>query len=75
MMSESLFVGMLALFWIAEFLFGSVVIYWFFRQGFADAGTASGTDFPLEDSSLTKQSLGIWGLFFLAIALMIVIGA
>jgi hypothetical protein len=75
MMSESLFIGMLVLFWVAEFLFGAVVIYWFVRQGFADEGTASGTDFPLEDPALTKQSLGIWGLFFVAIVLMIVVGA
>lgn len=75
MMSETLFVGMLALFWTAEFVFGGVVIYWFIRQGFADEGTTSGTDFPLEDPQLTKQSLAIWGLFFLAIVLMIVIGA
>lgn len=74
-MGESLFVGMLVLFWVAEFLFGAVVIYWFVKQGFADSGTVSGTDFPLEDPRLTKQSLGIWGLFFLAIVLMIVIGA
>jgi hypothetical protein len=75
MMSETMFVAMLALFWIAEFLFGGLVIYWFLRQGFGDEGVVSGTDFPLEDPSLTKQSLGIWGLFFGFIALMIIVGA
>lgn len=75
MMSESMFVGMLALFWVAEFVFGAIVIYWFLRQGFADEGTASGTDFPLEDPSLTKQSLAIWGLFFLVIVVGIFVGA
>jgi hypothetical protein len=75
MMSETMFVAMLALFWIAEFLFGGLVIYWFLRQGFGDEGVVSGTDFPLEDPSLTKQSLGIWGLFFGFIVLMIIVGA
>jgi hypothetical protein len=75
MMSESMFVGMLVLFWLAEFAFGAVVIYWFVRQGFADDGTASGTDFPLEDPRLTKQSLGIWGLFFVALVVGIIVGA
>jgi len=74
-MSESMFVGMLALFWIAEFLFGALVIYWFIRQGFGDKGVATGTDYPLESAALTKQSLGIWGLFFAAIVLMIIVGA
>ena len=75
MMSETMFVAMLALFWIAEFLFGALVVYWFLRQGFGDKGVVSGTDFPLEDPSLTKQSLGIWGLFFAASVLMIIVGA
>ena len=75
MMSETMFVAMLALFWIAEFLFGALVVYWFLRQGFGDEGVVSGTDFPLEDPSLTKQSLGIWGLFFGFIVLMIIVGA
>jgi hypothetical protein len=74
-MGESLFVGMLALFWIAEFLFGALVVYWFVRQGFAGEGVAAGDQFPLERPSVTKQSLAIWGLFFLGIALMIVVGA
>lgn len=75
MMSETMFIAMLALFWIAEFLFGGLVVYWFLRQGFGDEGVASGTDFPLEPPSLTKQSLGIWGVFFGVIALMIIVGA
>ena len=75
MMSESMFVGMLALFWVAEFTFGALVVYWFVRQGFADKGVASSTDFPLEDPSLTKQSLSVWGLFFLVIAVGIIVGA
>ena len=75
MMSETLFVGMLALLWTAEVVFGLVVVYWFVRQGFAEEGTTSGTDCPLEDRRRRKQCLAIWGLFFLGIALMIVIGA
>lgn len=51
------------------------MIYWFFRQGFGDEDVVSGTDFPLEDPSLTKQSLGIWGLFFGVIMLIIIVGA
>ncbi len=75
MMSETMFVAMLVLFWVAEFLFGALVIYWFLRQGFGDEGVASGEAFPLEDPALTKQSLGIWGLFFAGIILLIIIGA
>lgn len=75
MMSETMFVAMLALFWIAEFLFGGLVVYWFLRQGFGNKGVASGEMFPLEDPALTKQSLGIWGLFFASIVLLIVVGA
>lgn len=75
MMSETMFVAMLVVFWIAEFLFGSLVVYWFLRQGFGDEGVASGETFPLESPALTKQSLGIWGLFFSGIVLLIVVGA
>jgi len=55
MMSETMIVG----FWIAEFLFGSLVVYWFLRQGFGDERVASSEMFPLEDAAFTKQSLGI----------------
>jgi|AntDeeMetagen192_2_1112575.scaffolds.fasta_scaffold00296_3 hypothetical protein len=75
MMSETMFVAMLALFWVAEFLFGSLVVYWFLQQGFGNEGVASGELFPLEDPAVTKQSLGIWGLFFAGIVVMIIVAA
>lgn len=52
-----------------------LVVYWFIRQGFGDEGVISGDGFPLEDPALTKQSLGIWGLFFAGIVLLIIVGA
>ncbi len=55
MMSETMIVR----FWIAEFLFGSLVVYWFPRQGFEDEGVANGEMCPLEDAAFTKQPLGI----------------
>lgn len=76
MMGEGLFTGMIALFWVAEFAFGALVLYWFLTQGFdSDAATASGGPLPLEESSYTLRSLALWGLFFGAILLGIVIGA
>jgi hypothetical protein len=77
MMGEGLFTGMIALFWVAEFAFGALVLYWFLTQGFdSDAATAdTGGPLPLEESSYTLKSLGLWGLFFGAIILGIIIGA
>lgn len=72
-MGETLFVGMLALFWLAEFVFGVVVVGWFVRQGFAGEGRARG-DFPLEEWSVTKGSLTIWAAFFVGLVLLIVVG-
>jgi hypothetical protein len=76
MMSESLFTAMLALFWVAELAFGSLVAYWFITQGFdSDGDTADGTPTPLEDSSTTITSLAMWGVFFVVIIAGIIIGA
>jgi hypothetical protein len=76
MMSKSLFIGMVVLFWIAEFAFGSLVAYWFVTQGFDnDKGTASGAVVELEDRSETMKSLAMWGAFFGFILIGIVIGA
>jgi hypothetical protein len=75
MMSQELFVGMVVLFWIAEFSFGSLVAYWFLTQGFdSDSATASGTT-PLEDRSYTLQSLAMWAGFFGLLILGIIVGA
>ncbi len=71
MMSEAMFVAMLVLFWVAECLFGALVIYWIHRQGFGGEGVAGGNTFPLEDPGLTELSFGIWRLFFAGIVLLI----
>ena len=76
MMGEGLFTGMLALFWVAEATFGSLVAYWFLTQGFdSDEGTARGTEVELEDSSVTLRSLAMWGAFFGVVLLGIIVGA
>jgi len=74
MIGETMFVGILALFWIAGFVFGGVVVYWFLRQGFAGEGQAYG-DYPLEEWALTKQSLTVWVAFLVGLVLLIVVGA
>jgi len=76
MMSEGLFTGMIALFWVAEAAFGALVAYWFITQGFdSDKDTADGTVVELEDRSETLQSLAMWGGFFGLILLGIFVGA
>ncbi|WP_089768370.1 hypothetical protein [Halobellus clavatus] len=75
-MSQGLFTGMIVLFWVAEALFGALVVYWFLTQGFdSDADTAAGGPVELEDKSETLRSLGMWAAFFGAIILGIVVGA
>jgi hypothetical protein len=67
---------MIVLFWVAEALFGALVVYWFLTQGFdSDADTTAGGPVELEDKSETLRSLGMWAAFFGAIILGIVVGA
>lgn len=76
MMGQGLFTGMIVLFWVAEALFGLLVVYWFLTQGFdSDSDTATSGPVGLEDSSVTIKSLGMWAVFFAAIIVGIVVGA
>jgi hypothetical protein len=76
MMGQGLFTGMIVLFWVAEALFGLLVVYWFLTQGFdSDEDTATSGPVELEDRSVTIKSLGMWALFFAAIIVGIVVGA
>lgn len=76
MMGQGLFTGMIVLFWVAEALFGLLVVYWFLTQGFdSDTDTATSGPVELEDSSVTIKSLGMWAVFFAAIVVGIVVGA
>ena len=51
MMGQGLFTGMIVLFWVAEALFGLLVVYWFLTQGFdSDSDTATSGPVELEDS-------------------------
>ncbi len=76
MMGQTLFTALIVLFWVAEFAFAAVVVYWFVTQGFSDEekGATSGVK-PLESKRFTRNSLLMWGGFFLAIVLLIVVGA
>jgi hypothetical protein len=76
MMGKGLFSGMIVLFWVAEALFGTLVLYWFLTQGFdSDEDTAASGPVELEDSAVTIRSLGMWAAFFGVIILGIVVGA
>lgn len=74
MMSESAFTIFVGLIWLSAFAFGSLVVYWFVRQGFSDEGVVSGEEIELEDRDYTRQSLLIWAGFFLVLILVIVLG-
>jgi hypothetical protein len=75
-MGQTLFTALIALFWVAEFAFAGLVVYWFLTQGFSDedAATAGGLK-PLESKRYTRNSLLLWAGFFGAIGLLIVVGA
>lgn len=75
MMGKGLFTGMIVLFWIAEALFGTLVLYWFLTQGFDSDNDTGGGPVELEDSSVTIKSLGMWAIFFAVIILGIIVGA
>ena len=78
MMNSTVFTGLLVVFWLAEFAFAAIVVYWFVTQGFSepDPRTEAGTGpRPLEDWAYTRTSLLMWAGFFVAIVLLIVIGA
>ena len=76
MISETLFTGMIVVFWLAEFTFGAVVVYWFLTQGLGDdQATASGPTRELEDRSYTLRSLTMWAGFFIILITRIIVGA
>jgi hypothetical protein len=76
MMGQGLFTALIALFWLAEFTFAAIVVYWFLTQGFADEDDATvGGLKPLESKEFTRNSLLMWAGFFLAIVALIVVGA
>jgi hypothetical protein len=76
MIGETLFTALIALFWVAEFAFAALVVYWFLTQGFAagDAATADGRT-PLESAAFTRGSLLLWAGFFAALLVLVVVGA
>ncbi|PCR89962.1 hypothetical protein CP557_05070 [Natrinema ejinorense] len=74
-MGETAFTVMIAVFWLSEFAFGSLVVYWFLTQGFDDeSATVSGST-PLEDRSDTMQSLGMWAAFFVVLVVGILLAS
>ncbi|MDF9745499.1 hypothetical protein [Natrinema salsiterrestre] len=64
MMGQTAFTVMIAVFWLAELAFGSLVVYWFVTQGFDDDSGSLSAVTPLEDRSYTMQSLAMWAAFF-----------
>lgn len=76
MMSQTTFTAVIALFWLAEAVFGALVVYWFVTQGFAERGHATVAETrPLESWDYTKRSLTMWAGFFAAILVLIIVGA
>lgn len=74
MIGETGFLLLIAGIWASAFLFGSLVLYWFVRQGFSDETVESGREFPLEERAHTIRSLLIWAGFFVVLTLVIVLG-
>lgn len=73
MIGQTGFTALVGLIWLSAFAFGSLVTYWFVRQGFADEGLV-GDQVAFEDPSYTRQSLLIWFGFFIVLGLVIILG-
>ena len=74
MIGETGFTLLLVGIWLSAFAFGSLVIYWFIRQGFSERGVTESTQFPLESREETRKSLLIWAAFFAVLTLVILLG-
>lgn len=75
MMSETAFTVLVAVIWLSEVVFGTLVVYWFVTQGLDDeSATVSGVT-PLEDRSYTMQSLAMWAGFFAVLLVGIVLAS
>lgn len=74
MISQTGFTILVSAIWLSALAFGSLVTYWFVRQGFSDEGVVSGEDIEFEDPEYTRQSLLIWAGFFVILGLVIIIG-
>lgn len=74
MLGPTGFTVLVALIWLSALVFGALVTYWFVRQGFAEAGVASGERFPLESRAYTRGSLLIWVGFFGVLVLLLLLG-
>lgn len=75
MMGETAFTVMIAVFWLAELAFGSLVVHWFVTQGFDDKNATVSSITPLENRSYTMQSLGMWAVFFLILVVGILLAS
>jgi len=75
MLGETGFTVLVYSIWISATAFGSLVCYWFLRQGFAEEGIADGEQFPLESRSYTRTSLLLWVGFAIVLTLLIVFAA
>ena len=60
--------------WLSALAFGSLVVYWFVRQGFSEAGIETGTQFPPEPWREVRKSMLIWAGFFGLLVLIILLG-
>lgn len=76
MIGEGLFSGFLALFWLAEFAFAGVVVYWFVTQGFSETERGEpAAVHDLESRASVRRSLAMWAGFFVVLVVLIVVGA
>lgn len=75
MMGETLFTAFLVLFWVSEFAFAAVVVYWFVTQGFSEGDHDRPVVRDLESPSYTRTSLLLWVGFFAVLVALIAVGA
>lgn len=75
MMGQTLFTAFLVLFWVSEFVFASIVVYWFVTQGFSESDRDRPAVHDLEPPSSVRTSLVLWAGFFAVLVGLIVVGA
>lgn len=73
MIGQTGFTILAGLIWLSALAFGSLVAYWFVRQGFSEEGIV-GEQVGFENPAYTRQSVLIWVGFFVVLALLIIVG-
>ena len=76
MINQFTFTVLVALAWLSEFLFGSLILYWFITQGLSNENSVDADDeIPLESPDSVVTSLGAWVGFFVVLIALIVLAS